>query len=60
MACPSSGEDAVKMLRYCAELAILENRIIIFIEPIALYMTRDLHEPNDQKWLGVYPPLEEK
>lgn len=37
VACPSNGIDAVKMLRYCFELAYCEQRVILFIEPIALY-----------------------
>lgn len=60
IACPSNGLDAVKMLRTCAQLAHEQQRVITFIEPIALYMTKDLHAPNDNLWLFEYPPLEEK
>jgi 2-oxoisovalerate dehydrogenase E1 component len=28
----------------------------VFLEPIALYMTKDLHEDGDGGWLGRYPP----
>jgi len=30
--------------------------VCVFLEPIALYMTRDLHEPNDGLWTSVYDP----
>jgi 2-oxoisovalerate dehydrogenase E1 component len=59
IACPSNGLDAVKMLRTCAALAYKEQRIIAFIEPIALYMTKDLHQEGDNEWLFAYPALEE-
>jgi len=55
VAVPSHGEDAVKMLRTCARLAWEQGRVVVFVEPIALYMTRDLHEPGDKAWAGVYP-----
>ncbi|MEH6444625.1 MAG: thiamine pyrophosphate-dependent enzyme [Oceanospirillaceae bacterium] len=55
IACPSNGVDAVLMLRECVRLALEEQRIIVFVEPIALYMTRDLHAPEDGQWLAHYP-----
>jgi len=55
LACPSNGADAVEMLRECARLALEEQRVIIFLEPIALYMTRDLHEEGDGLWTATYP-----
>lgn len=55
IAVPSNGRDAAKLLRTCVELAYKEQRVVIFIEPIALYMTKDLHEPGDQEWLFHYP-----
>lgn len=59
IACPSNGLDAVKMLRTCAKLAYQQQRIIAFIEPIALYMVKDLHKEGDAEWLFAYPSLEE-
>lgn len=53
--CPSNGEDAVQMMRECVRLAREEQRVIAFIEPIALYMTRDLHEADDKGWAALYP-----
>ena len=60
LAVPSNGEDAVKMLRTCAELAWEKGRVVVFVEPIALYMTRDLHAENDKAWTFNYPKPEEK
>ncbi|MGQ0661361.1 dehydrogenase E1 component subunit alpha/beta [Sphingosinicella sp.] len=54
LAVPSNGGDAVEMLRECARLAIEEQRVIVFLEPIALYMTRDLHEEGDALWTAPY------
>nr|WP_246067922.1 alpha-ketoacid dehydrogenase subunit alpha/beta [Legionella geestiana] len=55
VACPSNGEDAAKMLRTCLHLAAIERRVVVFLEPIALYMTKDLHAPHDNGYLCVYP-----
>lgn len=55
IACPSNGHDAVLMLRECVRLALQEQRVIVFIEPIALYMTRDLHQTKDNLWTHLYP-----
>jgi 2-oxoisovalerate dehydrogenase E1 component len=54
LACPSNGADAVEMLRECVRLALEEQRVIVFVEPIALYMTRDLHEEGDALWTSAY------
>jgi len=59
LAVPSNGADAVKMLRTCAKLAWEQGRVVVFVEPIALYMTRDLHEPNDKEWTFAYPATSE-
>jgi len=56
IACPARGDDAAAMLRTCAALAKIDGRIIAWIEPIALYMTRDLHAEGDGQWLSPYPP----
>ena len=54
--CPSRGDDAATMLRTLAALAKVDGRVTIFLEPIALYMTKDLHEAGDGQWLTAYPP----
>lgn len=55
VACPSNGRDAVLMLRESVRLAREEQRVVVFVEPIALYMTRDLHETGDALWTHLYP-----
>ncbi|EAR22411.1 transketolase C-terminal domain-containing protein [Nitrococcus mobilis] len=55
IACPARGDDAVQMLRTCAALNTVNGRVVAFLEPIALYMTKDLYQPNDGKWLFPYP-----
>ena len=58
LAVPSNGADAVKMLRTSVREAYKNGRVIVFVEPIALYMTKDLHKPKDGEWLCSYPELE--
>lgn len=53
--CPSRGDDAATMLRTLAALAKVDGRVSIFLEPIALYMTKDLYEAGDGAWLTAYP-----
>ncbi len=53
--CPSRGDDAAMMLRTLAALAKVDGRVCAFLEPIALYMTKDLHEAGDGQWLFPYP-----
>jgi 2-oxoisovalerate dehydrogenase E1 component len=60
VAVPSNGVDAVKMLRTCVREAHENGRVCIFIEPIALYMTRDLNVEGDKLWCGLYPAPEEE
>jgi 2-oxoisovalerate dehydrogenase E1 component len=55
IACPSSGDDAAMMLRECVRLAREEQRVVVFVEPIALYPMRDLHSNKDGQWMRVYP-----
>jgi 2-oxoisovalerate dehydrogenase E1 component len=54
IACPSNGADAVMMLREALRLAREEQRVVVFIEPIALYPMRDLDD-GDGAWLTTYP-----
>ena len=55
LACPSTGRDAVMMFRACMEQAYYYGRVCVFIEPIALYMTRDLLKQDDGLWTFEYP-----
>ena len=53
--CASRGDDAAMMLRTLAALSKVDGRVSVFLEPIALYMTKDLHEAGDGQWLTEYP-----
>jgi 2-oxoisovalerate dehydrogenase E1 component len=53
--CPSRGDDAATMLRTLAALAKVDGRVTAFLEPIALYMTKDLYEAGDGQWQFAYP-----
>ncbi len=55
LAVPSNGADAVKMIRESVRLAREEQRVVAFLEPIALYPMRDLHEDGDGGWMHTYP-----
>ena len=57
--CPSRGDDAATMLRTLTALAKVDGRVSVFLEPIALYMTKDLYEPGDGRWLTTYPEPDE-
>ena len=60
LAIPSNGADAVRMLRTAVKEAYKNGRIVIFIEPIALYMKKDLHKAKDGKWEFIYPELNDE
>ncbi|MBT4790923.1 MAG: MFS transporter [Halobacteriovoraceae bacterium] len=55
VACPSNGADAVMMMRSCVKEAYEHGKICVFVEPIALYPIRDLHESGDAQWSFDYP-----
>ncbi len=60
IACPSTGADAARMLRECVRLAREEQRVVVFLEPIALYPMRDLHDGQDGAWMTRYPAPDER
>jgi 2-oxoisovalerate dehydrogenase E1 component len=53
--CASRGDDAATMLRTMMALAKVDGRVCAFLEPIALYMTKDLYEAGDGQWQFGYP-----
>ena len=53
--CPSRGDDAATMLRTMMALAKVDGRVCAYLEPIALYMTKDLYSAGDGQWLTTYP-----
>jgi len=54
IASPARGSDAAAMLRTCVAAAQVDGRVCVFLEPIARYHTRDLHEDGDNGWLDPY------
>ncbi len=61
IACPARPDDAAAMLSACLAAADVDGTVSVFVEPIALYHERDLHEPGDGGWLarpdGGHVPL---
>ncbi|WP_069165200.1 transketolase C-terminal domain-containing protein [Nocardia altamirensis] len=53
IASPSRADDAAALLRTCVSAARIDGRVCLYLEPIALYHTRDLHEPGDNAWLAT-------
>ncbi len=59
IASPSNGHDATLMLRTCMAAAKVNGLVSVFLEPIALYMTKDLHQDKDGLWLASYPSFDD-
>jgi len=57
--CPSDGAEAVRMYREAVRLAREESRVVVMIDPIALYPMRDLLKDGDGGWMRHYPPADE-
>jgi 2-oxoisovalerate dehydrogenase E1 component len=55
VASPARPDDAAAMLRTCVAAAAVDGSVCVFLEPIALYHTRDLHADGDGGWLADYP-----
>ncbi|MFC3282468.1 thiamine pyrophosphate-dependent enzyme [Litchfieldella rifensis] len=55
VACPSNGADAVGLMQEAIRLADEEQRMVVMLEPIALYHCRDLLEEGDQRWCFADP-----
>jgi len=56
--CPSNGRDAVMMMRTAVREAYENGRVVVMLEPIALYMTKDLANAQDNQWSFQYPEAE--
>ncbi|WP_431918069.1 thiamine pyrophosphate-dependent enzyme [Micromonospora wenchangensis] len=54
VAVPARPDDAGPLLRTCLAAAVVDGTVSVFLEPIALYHTRDLYEPGDGEWLAAY------
>jgi 2-oxoisovalerate dehydrogenase E1 component len=53
VASPARPDDAAAALRTCVAAARANGRVCVFLEPIALYHTRDLYEPDDGQWAAA-------
>jgi 2-oxoisovalerate dehydrogenase E1 component len=53
VASPARPDDAAAMLVTCAESAAVDGSVCVFLEPIALYHTRDAIEDGDDAWLAA-------
>jgi 2-oxoisovalerate dehydrogenase E1 component len=60
IASPSNGPDAAAMMRTCVAAAHVDGSVSVFLEPIALYHTRDLHEEGDGLYAAPYDPRGEE
>ncbi|MEV7970918.1 thiamine pyrophosphate-dependent enzyme [Sphaerisporangium sp. NPDC088356] len=56
VASPARPDDAAAMLRTCVAAAGADGDVCVFLEPIALYNTRDLVDEGDNGWLTPYAP----
>ncbi|WP_230462778.1 thiamine pyrophosphate-dependent enzyme [Micromonospora sp. CP22] len=54
IAVPARPDDAAAMLRTCLASAVVDGSVCVFLEPIALYHTRDLYTDGDGEWLAGY------
>ena len=54
IASPARPDDAAAMLRTCLAAARTDGTVCVFLEPIALYHTRDLYDAGDGGWLAPY------
>ena len=54
IASPSRPDDAAAMMRTCLATAREHGSVCVYLEPIALYHTRDLHTDGDGGWLAPY------
>lgn len=55
IASPARPDDAAAMLHACIGIAKSAGAVCVYLEPIALYHTRDLYTDGDGGWLADYP-----
>jgi len=56
VAVPARADDALEIYRTAFALARKARRVVVVLEPIALYHTRDLHADGDGEWGAAPPP----
>jgi 2-oxoisovalerate dehydrogenase E1 component len=52
---PARADDAIALFRSACLLARRHRRVVLFVEPIALYHTRDLVDAGKAEWLASRP-----
>ena len=55
IASPARPDDAAAMMHACVNAAKTAGAVCLYLEPIALYHTKDLHTDGDEEWLARYP-----
>lgn len=55
IASPARPDDAAAMLHTCVGIAKTAGAVCVYLEPIALYHTRDLYADGDGEWLADCP-----
>lgn len=55
IASPARPDDAAAMLHACVAAAKEAGAVCLYLEPIALYHTRDLYDDGDEQWLAPLP-----
>jgi 2-oxoisovalerate dehydrogenase E1 component len=53
IASPARPDDASAMLATCLASARADGSVCVYLEPIALYHTRDLYDEGDELWLAT-------
>ncbi|OJF12787.1 transketolase C-terminal domain-containing protein [Couchioplanes caeruleus] len=56
LAVPARAADAAPMLRSCLAAAAVDGTVSVFLEPLALYHSRDLFQQGDGELLAPYAP----
>ncbi|GGQ79154.1 transketolase C-terminal domain-containing protein [Couchioplanes azureus] len=56
LAVPARAADAAPMLRSCLAAAAVDGTVSVFLEPLALYHSRDLLQQGDGELLAPYAP----
>ncbi|KUI32208.1 MFS transporter [Mycobacterium sp. IS-1742] len=52
IASPARPDDAAAMMQSCVAAAKSAGAVCLYLEPIALYHTKDLHTDGDEQWLA--------
>lgn len=55
IASPARPDDAAAMMHACVAAAERAGAVCVYLEPIALYHTKDLYNDGDGGWLATYP-----